>query len=493
MSADSKSSNKQDFTLVGPPAMGGIIASAGFDFQTRYILCRLAGWIADPAFRQIWPEGTGDVDIRFQENGQERREHIQVKDHTVTPSEFRNVVATFAGYDRTMPGAYQRFVLAAPDLSSELKPLKAWLERLRGATGFFDTSPDALKPSWEKVNRKINVLGLAEHAELVRGRLEFDVNLHNCHSNERTRDVLLAGMVKGKEEIWRNLDQAHTHVYDRLFGEISNRSGKLFGREEIEAILERLSHEVVISVRQPPLATIGVHNWAYEKITPAPDYEVNWADRFDRLQKWVPSATEWDHELIPELYRVRKALLEDKGSGLVQVMGSGCLSTQVALGLAFREIEGWVIETVQRPANQAWRSDAALTPNYVLQVRETLRDPDGDALALLVSVKNDVQQDVETFLTRTGISLRAVINVLPPAGAGSISIRSNGDAVALAVATRDALRAAQDKYGVKTTHLFMSGPQSVALFLGQRLTSMGRIQLYEYQDPGYVPSCLLRT
>jgi hypothetical protein len=29
--------------------------------------------------------------------------------------------------------------------------------------------------------------------------------------------------------------------------------------------------------------------------------------------------------------------------------------------------------------------------------------------------------------------------------------------------------------------------------LGQQLTTIGQVQLFEYQDPGYIPSCLLRT
>jgi hypothetical protein len=41
--------------------------------------------------------------------------------------------------------------------------------------------------------------------------------------------------------------------------------------------------------------------------------------------------------------------------------------------------------------------------------------------------------------------------------------------------------------------LFFFGPFALAVFLGQQLTAVGQIQLFEYQDPGYVPSCTLRT
>lgn len=49
------------------------------------------------------------------------------------------------------------------------------------------------------------------------------------------------------------------------------------------------------------------------------------------------------------------------------------------------------------------------------------------------------------------------------------------------------------KNGVRNTRLFFYGPQAFAIFLGQQLTSVGKVQLFGYQDPGYGPSVLLST
>jgi len=62
-----------------------------------------------------------------------------------------------------------------------------------------------------------------------------------------------------------------------------------------------------------------------------------------------------------------------------------------------------------------------------------------------------------------------------------------------AQAVREKLNQILKKYGLRKTRLFFYGPYALAVFLGQQLTSVGEIQLFEYQDPGYVPSCLLRT
>ena len=56
-----------------------------------------------------------------------------------------------------------------------------------------------------------------------------------------------------------------------------------------------------------------------------------------------------------------------------------------------------------------------------------------------------------------------------------------------------AARALLKKNGIRHTRLFFYGPQALAIFLGQQLTSVGKVQLFEYQDPGYVPSIRLRT
>jgi hypothetical protein len=92
--------------------MGGIVGSKGFDFQTRYTVCHLPVWLQEGTFHQLFSEGTGDIDIRYLENGKSTRKHIQTKDHEVSPSEFKEVVDTFRGFDAGLPGVYQEFIMA---------------------------------------------------------------------------------------------------------------------------------------------------------------------------------------------------------------------------------------------------------------------------------------------------------------------------------------------------------------------------------------------
>ena len=88
-------------SLVTPSAMGGIVGGKGFDFQTRYTVCHLPVWLTHGGFQQIFSEGTGDIDVRYVTDGKSTRQHIQTKDHDVTPSEFKEVVDTFMTSDST--------------------------------------------------------------------------------------------------------------------------------------------------------------------------------------------------------------------------------------------------------------------------------------------------------------------------------------------------------------------------------------------------------
>jgi hypothetical protein len=72
-------------------------------------------------------------------------------------------------------------------------------------------------------------------------------------------------------------------------------------------------------------------------------------------------------------------------------------------------------------------------------------------------------------------------------------ISGSAEACAFARAVHEQLGALLKKNGVRNTRLFFYGPQAFAIFLGQQLTSVGKVQLFGYQDPGYGPSVLLST
>jgi hypothetical protein len=100
---NSKKSTPTRGSLLSPEAMGGINAGKGLDFQTRFAACHVPLWLLEAAIHRLFFEGTGDIDIRYTEAGKAWRIHIQVKDHDVTASEFKEVIENFINTDAGLP------------------------------------------------------------------------------------------------------------------------------------------------------------------------------------------------------------------------------------------------------------------------------------------------------------------------------------------------------------------------------------------------------
>ncbi len=139
-----------------------------------------------------------------------------------------------------------------------------------------------------------------------------------------------------------------------------------------------------------------------------------------------------------------------------------------------------------------WRSDATPTPNYDLQVEIIEGDPHGSDLVVGLNIRGDGRQDITRFIEATGTPPRAFVFLSPPSQ-GAQSIGGAEDACAMAQAVRERLGQILKSRQLRATRLFVYGPLALSVFLGQQLTSLGLVQLFEYQDPGYLPSCTLRT
>ncbi len=153
---------------------------------------------------------------------------------------------------------------------------------------------------------------------------------------------------------------------------------------------------------------------------------------------------------------------------------------------------GWVFRIPQPPSPDEWNSDAVPTANYPLQEEVLEGDLAGRELVVGLNIKGDGRQDVMSYIEGTGIRPRAFV-FLSPLTQGGQAIGGSEDACAFAAGVRSRLGALIKTYRVTRTHLFYYGPLALAVFLGQQLTSIGEVQLYEFQDPGYIPSCNLRT
>jgi hypothetical protein len=475
-------------SLLSPAAMGGIIAGKGFDFQTRFAACNVPVWLLKEAFQQLLFEGTGDIDIRYTEAGKTTRIHVQVKDHEVPPGELKSVLKHFSEIDTDHPGVYSCFTLVCPSLTSTLRPIANGLARLRGAAPFFDDRPETLTPTKQELDTLLEKLGLGDYIDLIHEKVSFELGHGDMHHDDRAINHFISHLLSHPQYADK-LRAMVQPAFAEVMRAISAKKGIVLERSEIETLLQVA---VAAGIAFEKKITLWLQNWTSETFDVPADFSLDWSSAFDRATRMVPSPETWNSEFIPELNALKRKLLVERKERLICFRGKCALSTGVALGAVFPTVAGWAFEIPQPPAKEPWRSDAPPTQPYHLNVEVVEGNSNGADIVLALNIKGDGRRDVMNYIESTGSPPRMFVFMSPPSQ-GAQSIAGAGEAVAFGQAVRESLGQLLKKSGLRKTRIFFYGPFALAVFLGQQLTSIGEIQLFEYQDPGYVPSCSLRT
>lgn len=483
------SSTPPSGSLISPETMGGIVGGKGYDFQTRYTVCHLPLWLQEGAFHQIFSEGTGDIDIRYVEHGKSTRKHIQTKDHEVAPAEFKEVIETFQRFDAGMPLVYQAFTLACPALSPTMRSIETGLARLRGARPFYDDVAGVLTPTKNDVDERMQKQGLsAEQIEFIHQKVTIEVGHGDLSHDDRALEIFIARLLSHPEFAGKIRAMVQP-AYAELLRRVTASKGIVLNKAAIEDFLRA---SVLATLTQEASVTVWIHNWTKETFDIPADCELDWTSHFDRASRRVPPPDVWNVELVPALDTVRKQIMAAGAVRTIRLRGKCALSTGVALGATFPSVGGWVFEIPQPPQKQHWRSDATPALGYKLQEELIEGSPDGKDMVVGLNIRGDGRQDIIRFIEVTGQLPNAYLFLSPPS-LGALSIGGAEDACAMARGVRERLGEILKARQLQMTRLFFYGPFALSVFLGQQLTSMGQVQLFEYQDPSYVPSCLLRT
>lgn len=475
-------------SLLSPQGTGGIIGGKGFDFQTRYAVCHIPLWLKEGTFHQFFFEGTGDIDIRFFENGQSTRIHIQVKDHEVTASEFKKVVRQFQELDVQLPNIYKRFILACPTLAAKLQPVENGLSRFRNANPFYDDAATALNLTRADLDARLDGAGLNAYRDFVADKVFIEIGHGDLHHDERALDMFVARLLDHPDYAGKIRAMVQP-AFAELIRAIGANKGKVLDRDFFDKALKQ---HVLADLATEKQVTLRVHNWTSETFDAPADYTLDWSKHFERTTRKVPTETIWNKTLRPELSALKGQILSSRGERVIRYRGKCALTTGIALGATFPAVGGWIFEIPQPPAKEAWRSDATMPPGYKLRVEMVDGAANGDDLVVALNIKGDGRKDVTDFVEKAVLPPKLFAFISPPSQGGQ-SIGGAGEACAFASAVREELGKIMKEKGLRSCRLFFYGPFALAVFLGQHLTSLGKVQLFEFQDPGYVPSMLLQT
>jgi len=195
---------------------------------------------------------------------------------------------------------------------------------------------------------------------------------------------------------------------------------------------------------------------------------------------------DWTTHLYPEL---RAFLLEAaKASPGLRLALDAHLTLAVAAGSILNVKSGRHIEIEQRTnGRRIWSADDvkpqlewdvfAFTSGEVI--------PDAADLVVTVGLTHDPLPMVKPYIAKYEIAPYTTLSALPSAGPGSTSVRSGSHAVQLAEQLVGKIAEYRAQIGFDgIIHIFLAVPNAFAFFLGQRISRLGRVKLYEYDFEG---------
>lgn len=185
----------------------------------------------------------------------------------------------------------------------------------------------------------------------------------------------------------------------------------------------------------------------------------------------------WPARLIPALRAVRDEVANDADRPVLAT-GTPSLPAAVALGAAFLSPARGHLRWRQRLPNgaeQAWDLGVPAIDSPV-STTAVQSDLDGKAIAVLVSVSDDVENAFNHF--KVGRRYRGFVRVRAPQTPARLT---PGEAVEVAHKTIKAVRAARAKWApVDRIDLFMSCPAGLAVLLGQLLNTLPPVQTFDF-------------
>lgn len=196
--------------------------------------------------------------------------------------------------------------------------------------------------------------------------------------------------------------------------------------------------------------------------------------------------SDWTKHLYPEL---RAFLLQAaQAAPNLRLALDAHLTLAVAAGTVLNVKSGRRIEIEQRTnGRRIWSADDEAPKAEWDSLAFTSEEIAQHAADLVVTIglTHDPWPMVKSYIEKAGIAPHTRISAIPSAGPGSSSVRCGRHAVQLAeqLISKTAEYRAQIGFdGV--IHLFLAVPNAFAFFLGQRLSRLGNVKLYEYDFEG---------
>jgi hypothetical protein len=232
------------------------------------------------------------------------------------------------------------------------------------------------------------------------------------------------------------------------------------------------------------------------------DLLIDWTRDFpgDQGAGDYPSSTTAE-ALLRALQDLRGAVLHEWPGRTVQVVAHCHLSMAFALGFLFRRNSGFGLQVVNPYTGDVWYGPeqplAALPRFWSMEEAPSATPAADDGIAAVISVSRPIAASAEQALAHRGLRVRETVRIEPAEGPSDHSLASlNEDEAHRAVMPLVERLGQERARGIRgPIHLVYAGPAPFAVLLGQQLSNLGEIRIYEWKDAdaGFVPVFVLRS
>jgi hypothetical protein len=170
----------------------------------------------------------------------------------------------------------------------------------------------------------------------------------------------------------------------------------------------------------------------------------------------------------------------------IDVRGKVPLTACLAIGFSFSEAAGFRLraEQLSGGAIQHWSTMAS--PSDARFVIASQQGAAGPRMLVAIEVSAPITVELDNFAAEANPPFDSMTCLRPTTGCGETAVRSESDAVALALSAKQILRELRGSFRGKEIHLILCCPAALALFIGHRLNALGSVYAYERTaDDGY--------
>lgn len=255
------------------------------------------------------------------------------------------------------------------------------------------------------------------------------------------------------------------------------------GRREVtkDDVLEAATRLGLVTTQ--PTATLLIDDIDHDLAPEAATVTLDWVSHYDDahpIRRRIRRTPELNRAAANEL-AVAAADIEMLGYRRVYVRGHFRQASAFLAGASFPKTRGFELEYMQ--GLESWKTDALRESPHLDERRVDVDQ--GPDLAVLVAPTVEATGDVLRFIGEAQLPVGGLIAFTPAAGEHDGAVRGAGHAVGIAGEVRQRVRRSLGQGPTDArVHLFLAGPNGLALFLGHRWNAVAPTITYEHRGIG---------